>query len=153
MSRLGSYRMIVLLSSLLGGCAQQVATTVDTPGMPNAELALRRSLDHVDREMGELGRMQPSRRGGPAIVPGELDKIVAFEWEGPIEGAVEKLAKEVGYDVVVDAPFNVSSVSIGVRSGPKRVYDIFQAIGAAAGDHATIQVDAQHHRVQVIYHV
>lgn len=142
-----------LLISSLGGCAHEVAPTVETPGMPNAELALRRSMAHVDREMGELGRMQPSRRGGPAIVPGELDKVVAFDWEGPIEGAVEKLAKEVGYDVELDAPFNAESVSIGIRSGPQRVYDIFQAIGEAAGDRATVQVDAQHHRVRVIYHV
>ncbi|TRL21719.1 hypothetical protein FM996_21520 [Methylosinus sporium] len=148
-------RVLVLLlaSSILGGCAHDVATTVDVSGMPNAEIALRRSVDHVDSEMGELGRMRPAPRQGPAVVPAELQKIVAFEWEGPIEGAVEKLAGEVGYEVVVDSAFNVQAVSIGVKSGPRRIYEIFQAIGRAAGDRATVQVDAQHHRIQVIYHV
>jgi defect-in-organelle-trafficking protein DotD len=144
---------IYLSMAALCGCAHEVPTTVDVTGMPNAEIALRRSMYHVDREMSELGRMQPPRTRGPTIVPAELDKVVAFEWEGPIEGAVEKLAKEVGYDVVVDAPFNAPSVSIGVKSGPQRVYDIFQAIGGAAGDHATVRVDPQHHLVQVVYHV
>ena len=150
----GDRRLILsgLLVSL-AGCAHEVPTTVDVTGMPNAEIAMRRSMAHVDNEMSALGRLQPSRRGGPAVVPAELDKVVAFEWEGPIEGAVEKLAKEVGYDVVVDAPFNAPSVSIGISAGPQRVYDIFQAIGHAAGDRATVQVDPQHHRVQVIYHV
>jgi len=150
----GDRRLILsgLLVSL-AGCAHEVPTTVDVTGMPNAEIAMRRSMAHVDKEMSALGHLQPSRRGGPAVVPAELDKVVAFEWEGPIEGAVEKLAKEVGYDVVVDAPFNAPSVSVGIRAGPQRVYDIFQAIGRAAGDRATVQVDPQHHRVQVIYHV
>jgi defect in organelle trafficking protein DotD len=140
-------------SSILSGCAHDVPTTVDVAGMPNVEIALRRSVDHVDKEMGELGRMRPAPRSGAAVVPAELQKIVAFEWEGPIEGAVKKLAGEVGYDVVVDSAFNVQSVSIGVKTGPRRVYDIFQAIGSAAGDRATVQVDAQHHRIEVIYHV
>jgi defect-in-organelle-trafficking protein DotD len=145
--------VLLLASSFLGGCAHDVATTVDISGMPNAEIALRRSVGHVDSEMGELARMRPAPRQGPAVVPAELQKIVAFEWEGPIEGAVEKLAGEVGYDVVVDTAFNVQTVSIGIKSGPRRVYEIFQAIGSAAGDRATVQVDAQHHRIQVIYHV
>jgi defect-in-organelle-trafficking protein DotD len=145
--------VLILASSIVGGCAHDVATTVDVAGMPSAEVALRRSVDHVDSEMGELGRMRPPPRQGPAVVPAELQKIVAFEWEGPIEGAVEKLAGEVGYEVVVDSAVNVQAVSIGVKTGPRRVYKIFQAIGSAAGDRATVQVDAQHHRIQVIYHV
>ena len=104
MSANHSCRVLVLLlaSSILGGCAHDVATTVDVAGMPNAEIALRRSVDHVDKEMGEIGRMRRAPRQGSAVVPAELQKIVAFEWEGPIEGAVKKLAGEVGYDVVVE---------------------------------------------------
>jgi defect-in-organelle-trafficking protein DotD len=145
--------VLLLASSILGGCAHDVPATVDVAGMPNAEIALRRSVEHVDKEMSEIGRMRPAPRHGPAVVPAELQKIVAFEWEGPLEGAVEKLAGEVGYDVVVDSAFNVQTVSIGIKSGPRRVYEIFQAIGSAAGDRATVQVDAQHHRIEVIYHV
>lgn len=152
----GDRRLILtgfLFSISLGGCAHPVAPIVDVTGMPNAEIAMRRSMAHVDKEMSELGRLQPFHAGAPAVVPAELDKVVAFEWEGPIEGAVEKLAKEVGYDVVVDAPFNAPSVSIGISAGPQRVYRIFEAIGGAAGNRATVKLDPQHHLVQVIYHV
>ena len=43
---------------LFGGCAAPVypvPTTVVTPGMPNPEVALQQSMQHVDAEMAELG--------------------------------------------------------------------------------------------------
>jgi defect in organelle trafficking protein DotD len=142
----------VLLTGL-GGCAYQVPTTVDMPGMPNPELAMRESMAHVEKEMGELGHAGPSLREGPVVVPGELDKVVAFEWNGPLDGAVKKLATEVGYTVLIDAPWDAPGVHVAISTGPRRVYDIFEALGAAAGNQATVEVDPQHHRVEVIYHV
>jgi defect-in-organelle-trafficking protein DotD len=144
---------LVLALTGLGGCAHEVPTTVDMPGMPNPELAMRESMAHVEKEMGELGRAGPVLKGGPVVVPGELDKVVAFEWNGPLDGAVKKLAGEVGYTVLIDAPWNAPSVHVGISTGPRRVYDIFEALGAAAGNQATVEVDPQHHRVEVIYHV
>jgi defect-in-organelle-trafficking protein DotD len=42
---------------------------------------------------------------------------------------------------------------IGISAGPQRVYEIFEQIGANAGALATVEVDPQHHSVQVIHHV
>ena len=149
MARLG---FLVGLAGL-GGCAQEVPPVVAMPGMPNPEIAMRESMAHVEKEMGELGRAGPAVKGGPVIVPGELDKVVAFDWNGPLVGAVKKLAGEVGYTVLIDAPWNAPGVNVGISTGPRRVYDIFEALGAAAGSRATVEVDPQHHRVEVIYHV
>jgi len=148
-------RMVVLclLPGVIAGCAPTVATTVDTPGMPNPELAMRESMSHVEKELGELGRKERVTRTLPTVVPGELDKVVAFDWNGSLESAVRKLAGEVGYTVTVDAPWNVPGIDVAISSGPQRVYDIFEALGAQAGDRATVAVDPQHHRVEVIYHV
>jgi defect-in-organelle-trafficking protein DotD len=55
--------------------------------------------------------------------------------------------------VLIDAPWNAPGVTVGISTGPKRIYDIFEALGAAAGNRATVEVDPQHHRVEVIYHV
>ena len=137
----------------VAGCAHEVPTTVEMPGMPNPEIALRDSMVHVEKEMGEIGRACPKAACGPVIVPGELDRVVAFEWNGPLDGAVKKLADEVGYTVLIDAPWNAPGVNVGISTGPRRVYDIFAALGAAAGSRATVEVDPQHHRVEVIYHV
>ncbi len=140
----------------LAGCATyEVPTTVDVPGMPNPEIAMRDSFKEVDAEMAELGRMRvnPALRAAPRIVPGELDKVVAFEWDGPLDGAVAKLAQTIGYSVAIDAPPNAPPISVGISAGPLRIYEIFEALGDAAGSQATVQVDPQHHRVEVIHHV
>ena len=50
-----------LISALLAaGCAGVNPTTVAVPGMPNPEEALQQSMQHVDAEMAELGRLSPT---------------------------------------------------------------------------------------------
>ncbi len=46
---------------LLAGCATPdvVPPTVETAGMPNTELALRRAMDQVNNDMGNLGGWRP----------------------------------------------------------------------------------------------
>lgn len=144
---------LAVLMIAVGGCAYEVPTTVEMPGMPNPELAMRESMAHVEKEMGELGHSASLSKQGPVVVPAELDKVVEFEWNGSLDGAVKKLAGEVGYTVLIDAPWNAPGVSVGISTGPKRIYDIFEALGAAAGNRATVEIDPQHHRVEVIYHV
>jgi len=152
-SACGRMAILCFLPAVLAGCAPSVATTVDMPGMPNPELAMRESMAHVEKELGELGRKERITGTLPTVVPGELDKVVTFNWSGSLDDAVKKLAGEVGYTVLIDAPWNAPGVSVEISTGPQRVFDIFQALGAQAGDRATVAVDPQHHRVEVIYHV
>lgn len=146
---------VLMLAPLAGCAAYAVPTTVDTPGMPNPEIAMRESFAHVDAEMSELGRMSPHQvsRAAPPVVPGELDKVVSFEWNGPLDGAVQKLADTIGYTVAVSGPVGARPLPIGISTGPQRVYEVFQEIGGAVGNQATVQVDPLHHRVNVIHHV
>ncbi len=86
-------------------------------------------------------------------MPGELDRVVSFEWSGPLDGAIESLAKTIGYTVAIRAPSNAQPLMIAVRKSPRRVYDILHQIGEDAGSQATVSVDPQHHTVEVIHHV
>ena len=149
------FSCLSMLTPLAGCASYAVPVVVDTPGMPNPEIAMQKSFAHVDAEMSELGRMapRPAGRAPPPAVPGELDKVVAFEWNGPLDGAVEKLAKTIGYTVAISAPMNAQPLPIGINTGPQRVYEVFQAIGGAVGNQATVQLDPLHHRVEVIHHV
>jgi defect-in-organelle-trafficking protein DotD len=140
---------------VLAGCAMRVPVTVDVPGMPNPEIAMRRSMDHVAAEMEMLGRRGPRVAAAalPPVVPAELGKVIAFEWDGPVVGAVEKLAQSIGYQVVVRGPWNTEPLAIRINTGPKRVFEVFQEIGVAAGDGATVELDPQNQRVEIIHHV
>jgi defect-in-organelle-trafficking protein DotD len=147
----------LLALGLLAGCATtSVPTDVAATGMPNAELALRRTLDQVNSEMTQIGGMQPVGTAAVAqatpVVPEELQKPVQFVWNGPLDAGVQKLAATIGYTVSVVAPQNPQPIPVAVNvSG--QVLGAFQALGAQAGASATVEVDPLHHQVQVVHHV
>jgi len=101
-----------LISALLAaGCAgvNPVPTTVAIPGMPNPEEALRQSMQHVDAEMAELGRLSPTvAREVQPVMPPDLQRVVSFEWNGPLDQAVAKLSASIGYAFYTTAPANAS---------------------------------------------
>jgi DotD protein len=143
-----------LIAFSLGGCGvTAVAPNVDTPGMPNAEVALQKSMDETAREMARIGAMQPAAAvaSQPTIVPGELERVVAMSWNGALDGAVRKLADTVGYRVLVSGNGS-QAINVVVNPTPQRVYDILHGLGDQAGDLATVRVDAQHQLLEVIYH-
>jgi defect-in-organelle-trafficking protein DotD len=147
----------VLAAALLAaGCAgiQPVPTTVATPGMPNPEEALQQSVQHVDAEMAELGRLLPTvAQAVQPVMPEDLQRLVSFEWSGPLDQAVAKLAASVGYTFFTTAPANSQPLDVAIRLSAVPAYQVFQTLGAEAGTRATVQVDPLHHQVQVIHHV
>jgi defect in organelle trafficking protein DotD len=159
----GSMRMMraVIVPAVLGlgllvGCAStNVPTDVSTTGMPNAELALRRTLDQVNTDMTQIGGMQPTgsaMASATPVVPAELEKPVQFVWNGPLDVGVKKLANSIGYSVVVSGPQNPQPLTVAVNVNGQ-VLGAFQALGSQAGAIATVEVDPLYHQVQVVHHV
>ena len=142
------------LAALLAGCATtpQVDPNVDTSGMPNTELALQRSLDRVDRTMGQLGRFGPGTTLRP-VTAAELERPVSLAWSGPIDQGVKALADRIGYQVAISAPANAAPIQVTINMTDVPILDLFEAMGTAAGTSATVVVDPDHHRVEVQHHV
>jgi defect-in-organelle-trafficking protein DotD len=145
-----------LAGLLLGGCASTipVPTTVETAGMPNPENALRQSMQHVDAEMSQLGQFSPrgDRAVGP-LVPEDLQRTVSFNWSGPLDKGVAKLAASIGYTFFTTGPAGAQEVPVAVQIQSVPVLQVFQTLGEQAGANATVEVDPIHHSVQVIHHV
>ena len=144
--------------ALLSGCAahvQPVPTTVSTPGMPNPEIALQKSMSDVNAEMAELGELTPAATTpvNTPVMPGPLQKTVSFSWSGPLDQGVAKLAQSVGYTFYVTAPANAQPINVAITISSVPAYQVFQALGEEAGTKATVEVDPLHHQVQVIHHV
>jgi defect-in-organelle-trafficking protein DotD len=110
----------------------------------------------VNGDIAQIGAMRPagytSTETVTPIVPAELQKPVRFVWSGPLDAGVKKLADTIGYTVAVFAPKNCQALAVSV-SLDGQVLSAFQALGTQAGSSATVQVDPQHHQVQVIHHV
>ena len=146
--------MAAMLGAPLAGCATAIPATVDTSGMPNAEIALQKSMDDVGREMERIGRMQPRAAAVamPVVVPAELDRVLSFQWRGSLDGAVTELARTIGYQASVSGPLDRQALNVTVDPAPRRVVDILRQLGDDAGAAATVNVDAQHQRLEVIHH-
>lgn len=140
----------------VSGCAATVPvpTTVEMPGMPNPEASLQRSIQHVEAEMGELGVMSSSvaQVSGP-VLPEDLQRPVSFVWNGPLDAGVAKLAASIGYTFYTTGPASQQPLIVAIQISSVPVYQVFQSLGEEAGTRATVQLDPQHHSVQVIHHV
>jgi defect-in-organelle-trafficking protein DotD len=147
------------LMSLLSACAggPKIDPDVDAYGMPNAELALQRSIGRVDAAMLDLGGMSVAGRistpPGPVVVAAELQRPLTFAWAGPIDTGVKALADRIGYRLIVTGPQNALPVIVSVNMTDASALDLFKAIGNSAGTQATVIVDPEHHQVQVQHHV
>jgi defect-in-organelle-trafficking protein DotD len=149
---------MLLGTAVLAGCAapvHPVLTTVETPGMPNPEIALQKSMQDVDVEMAELGQLTPAPTTpfSTPVLPEPLQKTVSFSWNGPLDKAVANLAQSVGYTFHVTAPPNAQPVNVTINISSVPAYQVFQALGEEAGTKATVEVDPLHRQVEVIHHV
>ena len=124
------------------------------PRILNPEVALQKSMDETAREVTRIGAMQPSAAvaSQPAVVAGELDRGVSMQWNGPLDGAVERLGETIGYGTAITGTVPQADVNVAVGPAPRRVYDILHGLGDQAGDSATVRVDQQHQVLEVIYH-
>jgi defect in organelle trafficking protein DotD len=146
---------VSVLALALAGCGMTpVAPNVDTPGISNPEAALQKNMDETAREMTRIGAMQPSAAiaSQPAVVAGELDRVVSMQWNGPLDGAVKRLGEKIGYGTTITGTVPQAGVNVAVDPGPRRVYDILRDLGDRAGDAATVRVDSQHQLLEVSYH-
>jgi defect-in-organelle-trafficking protein DotD len=143
----------LLAALLVVGCAApNVGTDVAMTGMPNTELALRDSMRVVDAEMGKLGVLGTRPRIAGPIVPGELQRVVAFSYTGTLEDGVRQLAGNVGYTVAVSPPpSGQAPAQVAVATGPVPIIQAFQALGEAAGTRVMVTVDPARRQVEVAY--
>src|SRR5260370_13170370 len=125
-----------LISALLAaGCAgiNAVPTTVATSGMPNPEEALRQSMQHVDTEMAELGRLSPTVvREVQPVMPADLQRVVSFEWNGPLDQAVAKLSASIGYTFYATAPANAHPIHASLPLASVPAAPVFQSLAPGA---------------------
>jgi defect-in-organelle-trafficking protein DotD len=148
----------LILFGLVTGCAapvHPVPTTVVTPGMPNPEEAMLSSMQRVNAEMAELGQLTPTpvTTSAGQVIPEDLQRIVSFSWNGPLDQAVAKVALSIGYTFYTTAPPDAKPVTIAIQLNSVPAYQVFQALGEEAGALATVEVDPLHHQIQVIHHV
>ena len=140
--------------ALLSACSAitPVPTTVAVAGMPNPEMALQQSMQHVDAEMTQLGGMRGPGVAAVPVMPEDLQRTVNFTWSGSLDAGVAKLARSIGYTFFTTLPPGAAGVDVAINVRSVSALDAFRALGQSAGTRATVEVDPVHHAVQVVHH-
>lgn len=145
-----------LMASLAACATPVIPPTVEASGMPNAELALRRSMDQVNADMSQLGTLRAdagvASAGAGSVLPAELQKQIAFQWSGSLDAGVRKLGQALGYQVTVFGPPDPQPLPVAVNTSGQAV-DVLRALGDQVGTKATVTVDPLHHQIAVTHHV
>lgn len=142
---------------LLAACSNtNVPTTVKVTGMPNPELALQKSMDHVNQDMSRIGGLQPRSETTSialnADVPAPLKRTIALFFNGKLEKAVDILANKSGYAVSVERPKKIKSLRITTRFPNITIFEALRSLGEQIGNQADIEIDNNSHLIRVIYH-
>ena len=66
-------------------------------------------------------------------MPEDLQRIVSFTWNGPLDQAVAKLAQSIGYTFYTTAPPNAQPLDGRDQIASVPAYQVFQALGEEAG--------------------
>ncbi|KXV19247.1 DotD/TraH family lipoprotein [Gluconobacter oxydans] len=135
----------------LSACATTPPEPVAATGMANPELALQRAITSTNQDLAQLGTLRPApppMTPDPAL-PADLKRQVWFVWQGPLEPAVRKLGKDIGYSVTAFGPRRPITVQTNAVAP---VVEHLRVLGEQAGDQATVSVDPLSHAISVTYH-
>ena len=111
--------------------------------------------------IGVLAAASPARAQvpiSPFSIPAELQRVVSFRWSGSLDGAVQRLARQIDYgfasmSLVVgplppDAPrFEVSTDALNTS-----VTDLVQQLSAQSAGRAAVVLDPSRRELRV-YHL
>lgn len=144
-----------LLAALvvLTGCSTPRTPSVETTGMPNAELALQTTIRQVDTDLTQIGAISTSQTAADPenAMPDELRRPVDFVWRGTLDDGAQKIADTIGYRCVIVRDPGTPKLQISVNIAGAAI-DVLHNLGDRAGNTATIAVDPLHRQIQVIYH-
>lgn len=144
--------VLIPLTAFLAACADHPeAGPINTTGMPNAELALQRSIDSTTAQLRQIGAIHATPVTAVTQtppLPDDVTRKVWFVWNGPLNGAVKKLGKKIGYTVTISGKSHRIAV---VTNAVAPAIDILRSMGEQAGAAATVRVDTQNHQIEVAY--
>ena len=97
-------------------------------------------------------------RTGPFPIPREVLLPIAFAWSGPIEGATEALAAQLGYTAWARTasglaiPRPVPSVNVSVGFAAASPADVVVELNRQVRNRAVVVLDPDKHEIGVVYY-
>ena len=148
--------IISIMALLIMGCA----TAAQKPSIPQEDKTLQaveNSAKRIEDNIRQLVILQTTagqHQGGlRAVLPksGRLGKSITLNWKGPIEPALEEIAKAIHYKskILGTAPPTPIVVIVNAEKAP--AYDVLDGIAWQAANKAQILVDPLMRRITLAY--
>lgn len=108
-----------------------------------------------------LATSHPSRAQAPGSsfsIPAELWRTVSLRWTGPLDGAVQALARQIGYGLASVShlggllPPDAPGVEVSVDALNTSVANLVQQLGTQSTGRAAVVIDPDQHELRV-YHL
>lgn len=145
--------LIAAATALSTGCAATTQTTIgsDDPAIG----ALEESAKQIEADLRQLVLLQTDQKQGGlrAVLPktGALGKKIVMKWNGPIEPAIERIARAMRYRHKTIGTAPAAPITVKVDAVNKKAYDVLDSIGWQAASKAQLLVDPLQKRITLAY--
>jgi defect-in-organelle-trafficking protein DotD len=152
--------LLFLISTpvLLAGCAQPLPPMAPPAPTPFQQ-AVHRSMNEIARQLALLNLSEghytpapPTPSAAPRpVLTGPLGQRVSFHWNGPLDPALRKIAKKMGWTYTLTGITPTTPVMVAATAKNRTWYSILHNIANQTGPDCTVAVNGQTHNLSVIY--
>jgi len=143
----------------MSGCAKPPQAVPGPPETDPAIVELSRAADSIHKDLNLLSRIRQEESGVHEQVKAyktppansRISEPITLSWSGPLEPAVEVVARKVGYNFRVIGSAPSQPVLVNLRATDKPAFEILEDMGWQAGDKAGVVLNQEQKELQIIY--
>lgn len=148
---------LLLLSTLLGGCAQTFKKPPVNDPSDDANIRLAEAATSISTSMAEMAQVEkvvtPKHLNNHMTIPTtyNLQTRASVDWSGPIEELTDRIAKAANYRLRVFGKEPSVPVLISLNAKDESLVEILRNIDYQAGKKATIHVYPNNQVIELRY--
>ncbi len=141
---------VLILVCTLEGCVTMNA--VEVARRPSeVEVLIEEHARTVAGAMDRMARALPAQPELTRAPKSADNKPQAVEWYGSVEPLLRSLATSNGYEFAVLGARPLSPLMVTVVATPAPFYEILRSVGLQLGSRATVALDSERKRIELVY--
>lgn len=134
--------MCFMCAAFLAGCAHPVKQVEERPSAVTfVDVKLRDAAEAISMDMAEITGSSQNRDATSVNGSGDLYTKMTLVWDGPIEGALHRVASKSGFKFNVEGYEPKTPVMVHVRLEERPCLAVLREIGLQTGPREGIMVD------------
>lgn len=158
MKKIKNSLVVMCLATLTVGCTSHMVNNNNQLAVEPDKISLQltSAVDRASAALQTLAAVEQKRTPSHSVAavpeaPVQLMRTVTFDWTGPVEPVVRKMAERASYKFRIQGDQPPVPVIVNVTAVEKPVIEVLRDIGLQAGNRATVVVDAERQVVEISY--